>query len=335
MVPPQKILAMVLVFTFLLMTPASATVVSDNLSGWLIGFLGYGKEDSTPDEYGGSLIERVNFLESENRALKNQMDKLSNKADTLATKEDVENVSKAANASYNLFVYIPKNIATRNYAGQQVRITSESGNQNSTATLRDDGTNYSTTLYFNFSGNCRLNFNVLCNTTAFGVTLPVTISATGQEQLLWKRGGFSEQYSFDFIHQICSSNQAELFFSPGNKLKNGWTVIGTQSNAVWLWNGKTVITTDWENASNYAATYYQQFNNENETDIAYSSGLLSKIELLPVLKSTKARFSNGYGWTSSAFENDPDFHYIIGNDGSASAIPNTSLRACCPAVWIH
>lgn len=34
---PPKILAMVLVFTFLLMTPASATVVSDNLSGWLQG----------------------------------------------------------------------------------------------------------------------------------------------------------------------------------------------------------------------------------------------------------------------------------------------------------
>ena len=306
------------------MTPASATVVSDNLSGWLIGFLGYGKEDSTPDEYGGSLIERVNFLESENRALKNQMDKLSNKADTLATKEDVENVSKAANASYNLFVYIPKNIATGNYAGQQVRITSTSGNQNSTATLRDDGTNYSTTLYFNFRGNCRLNFNVLCHT-----------SGAGQEQLLWKRGSFSEQYSFDFIHQICSSNQAELFFSPGNKLGNGWTVIGTQSNAVWLWKGKTVITTDWENASNYAATYYQQFNNENETDIAYSSGLLSKIEFLPVLENTEARFSDGYGWTSSAFENDPDFHYVIDNGRYASAIPNTSLRACCPAVWIH
>lgn len=330
-----------LVLALLFSAPVYADV-GDNLNGWLIDFLGYGKQDSVPSTYGGSLVERVNFLENENQFLKSQIASLGTKTDALgvkvnnlATKEDVENVSKAANASYNLYVYIPKNIATGNYDGQRVTITSASGNQNSSAILRDDGVNYSAMLYFNFVGNCRLNFNVLCNSAANGVQLPVTISATGKEQILWQRGNFSEQYSLDFIHQICSSGKVNQFLYSNNMLKNGWTVIGTQSNAVWLWRGKTEITTDWGNASNYAATYYQQFNNENETDIAYSSGLLSRIELLPVLANTEVRFSDYCGWTSSAFENDPDFHYDMDNSRYVSAIPNTCLRACCPAVWIH
>ena len=110
-----------LILALLFSVPVYADV-GDNLNGWLIDFLGYGKQDSVPSTYGGSLVERVNFLENENQFLKSQIASLGTKTDALgvkvnnlATKEDVENVSKAANASYNLYVYIPKNIATGNY----------------------------------------------------------------------------------------------------------------------------------------------------------------------------------------------------------------------------
>ena len=38
--------------------------VGDNLNGWLINFIGYGKENAVPADYGGSLVERMNYLEA-------------------------------------------------------------------------------------------------------------------------------------------------------------------------------------------------------------------------------------------------------------------------------
>lgn len=61
--PPHRFLAWILVLTVFFSLPVSADV-GDNLSGWLINFLGYGKEDFTPDVYGGSIVERLNYLEN-------------------------------------------------------------------------------------------------------------------------------------------------------------------------------------------------------------------------------------------------------------------------------
>lgn len=326
--------------------PVSADV-GDNLNGWLINFLGYGKEGSTPNDYGGSLVERVNYLEKQQQAICSKTDSLATKEQikNLATKEDVENVSKAANASYNLFVYIPKNIATGNYNGQKVTITSTSGNQNSTATLSDDGTNYSATLYFNFSGNCRLDFNVLSKTTTFGITLPVTINATGQEQILWQRDSFSDKYSLDFVHQICSNNQAELFFSPGNKLENGWSIVNTESNGIKIWYRQWFTTyqnpTHWQSALRQEGLYCDKWNNNNAglPIMAYKSELLSYDEAAAMTESDRSAYFNDY-WLSTKV-NEYHCAYIVnylGHIDSGFTLEGANVEdfsQCCPAVWIH
>ena len=353
------ILGWVLALVLLVAMPVSADV-GDNLNGWLINFLGYGKESNVPSNYEGSLVERINFLEKQqedlraNVATKDQVNDLAIKTDSLvaktdglvtktnnlATKEDVENISKAANASYNLYVYIPKDIATGNYDGQKVTITSSSGNQNSTATLRDDGVNYSATLYFNFVGNCRLNFNVLCNTTAFGVTLPVTISATGQEQKLWEKGKFSEQYSWDFIHEICSNNKANQFFNAGNKLGNGWTVVNTESNGIKTWyNGWSFqnIMCSWNGAYAMAGSYFVEWNSENTglPITAYKSELLSYAEALTMTCDDRKLGYLTY-WTSTLTGINETVYYVAcGNGFFDSCDRDDGLSHCCPAVWIH
>ena len=75
----------------MLLSSTSYAGVTDNLNGWLVQFLGVGNEEEVPDEYGGSLVERVNFLEKENRELK----------------EMIEAQADASSTSCNLFVYIP------------------------------------------------------------------------------------------------------------------------------------------------------------------------------------------------------------------------------------
>ena len=348
------ILGWVLALVLLVAMPVSADV-GDNLNGWLINFLGYGKESSVPSNYGGSLVERINFLEKQQEdlqasvATKDQVNDLVTKTDNLvartdglvtktnnlATKEDVENISKAANASYNLYVYIPKDIATGNYDGQKVTITSSSGNQNSTATLRDDGVNYSATLYFNFLGNCRLNFNMLYNSIVNGMQLPVTISATGQEQRLWEKGKFTDQYSWDFVHEICSNNKANQFFNAGNKLGNGWTVVNTSASEIKIWHksipnlGDVNLSTANSTAGNYAATWNS--NNSGLPVHATRSELLSISEAKTMAQGDRA--TGFYYWTSTGLGNGRSF--FVYPEGSSYDAPDDTTIGCCPAVWIH
>lgn len=331
---PWQFLTCILVLVLLLSAPVYADV-GDNLNGWLIDFLGYGKQDTVPSTYGGSLVERVNFLENENQFLKDQIASLGTKADNLATKEDVENVSKAANASYNLYVYIPKDVATGNYDGQKVTITSSSGNQNSTAILRDDGKNYSTTLYFNFSGNCKLNFDMLCNSIVNGVQLPVTISATGQEQKLWNKGEFSDQYSWDFVHEICSSNKANQIFNAGDKLKNGWSIVNTSASEIKIWNKSipNLGNMAWGSANSTAGNYATTWNNSNSglPVIASRSELLSKSEAETMSQGDR---TTGFDyWTSTG--NSRGNHWSVNSDGSLTSNNDSNSYGCCPGIWIR
>ena len=331
--PPHRILGWVLILILLVTMPVSADV-GDNLNGWLINFLGYGKEGSTPNDYGGSLVERVNYLEKQQQAICSKTDSLATKEQikNLATKEDVENVSKAANASYNLYVYIPKNVATGNYDGQRVTITSSSGSQNATATLRDDGVNYSATLYFNFNGNCRLNFTILCNSAVYGVQVPVAISATGQEQILWNKGYYSDQYSWDFIHQICSNNLTNRFFDAGNVLRGGWYITNIQNSFLQIWRKTDLGRKDWEGANSVASNYWQTFNAENGTNVAYSSGALSYNELWSGWLCSNRGTGFDY-WTATVEGGNNS--YFVDDDSVIRVHYNAYDHCCCPAVWIH
>ena len=316
--------------------------VSDSLGlGSIAAFLGLAAPDSVRTDYGGTLVERVNYLEQqnkklteENESLAAQMAGLITKTDNLATKEqikdlatkeDVENVSKAANASYNLYVYIPKNIATGNYDGQEVTITSSSGNQNSSATLRDDGVNYSTTLYFNFNGNCRLNFNILGNNISAATEIHVTVSATGQEKQLLVREDPA------FAHVMCQSGIADRFYTPGLVLNNGWIVVSVQNNALQLWRKSSIGRMDGDCAQDTADKYWQTYNAENGTNAAFSSGQFSRSEL----DSGWLRNNKDAGcdyWTSTYDAGYADYEYT--NGGGMYVIGDAEVE-CLPYVWIH
>lgn len=317
--------------------PVSADV-GDNLNGWLINFLGYGKESSVPADYGGSLIERMNYLEKQQQNLVTK-----EQIKDLATKEDVENFSKAANASYNLYVYIPKDEATGNYDGQKVTITSSSGNQNSTATLRDDGKNYSARLYFDFNGSCKLKFNMIYNSATNEVQLPVSISTTGQEQKLWEKGRFTNQYSWEFIHEICSNNQAGRFFNVGDAISGNWYIINNQGASLQIWRkanvtGKDVFGNDtdympWDTANSTANSYWQTFNNVNNTNVAYSSGLLSYNELNSGWLANNRTTGSEY-WSATPY-GDAVHWSVLHNGNLHNNSSNYSNHVCCPSVWIH
>ena len=312
--PPRMILGWVLVLVLLAVAPVSADV-GDNLNGWLINFLGYGKEDSVPSDYGGSLVERMNFLEKQQQDLSAKV----------ATKEDVENASKAANASYNLYVYIPKDVATGNYDGQPVTIISASGNQRSSAILRDDGTNYSATLYFNFSGNCNLSYNGIFNGQQYAATRGVVIDTTGKEQILLARN------SLDFAHTVCSAGAANQYFSQGNVLENGWTVVNTQSNALQLWRKTNLGNNTWSGVYSVANSYWQTFNRENNTNVAYSSGFLSKNQLESGWLASN-RTAGFHYWTATEYSGG---YWYVRYDGSfGSGLHYDDGIGCCPAVWI-
>lgn len=315
--------------------------VSDSLGlGSIAAFLGLAAPDSVRTDYGGTLVERVNYLEQQNKKLTEQNESLAaqmagliTKTDNLATKEqikdlatkeDVENVSKAANASYNLYVYIPKNIATGNYDGQKVTIISSSGNQNSSATLRDDGVNYSATLYFNFNGNCRLNFNILGNNTSAATEIYVTVSATGQEkQLLVCEDP-------NFAHVMCQSGIADRFYTSGLVLNNGWIVVSVQNNALQLWRKSSIGKMEDYCAQDTANKYWQTYNAENGTNAAFSSGQFSERELGSGWLAGNNR-TNYYYWTSTYNAGRAEF--LSFHDGTFYY--GIEEAECLPYVWIH
>lgn len=134
------------------------------------------------------IIEKIQAQLERLAQLENKVDALDTKVDTkidaqtVSLQQSIEDSVQAANASYNLFVYLPKTDALNEYVGQTVTITSESGNQAAVTTLKDTGTNYSSTLYFNFSGNCELSWTAINELgEEFDITEDITITNSSQE----------------------------------------------------------------------------------------------------------------------------------------------------------
>ena len=297
--------------------------MSDSLGlGSIAAFLGLSAPDSVQTDYGGTLVERVNYLEKQNKMLAEGLK-------DLATKEDVENASKEANASHNLYVYIPKDVATGNYDGKKVTITSASGNQNSAAILRDDGTNYSATLYFNFSGNCKLSYDILSTGQAAKFSLGATINATGQEQkLIW----VVPSKSLDFVHAVCDVGVADQFFSAGDVLENGWTVVNAQAAALQIWRKTNLEYGDWHYVNAIAVDYWKTFNKENNTNVAYTSGLLGNDELMSGWLASNRMTSFSY-WTSTEYSSGINHHYCLVSDMLTGQL-NDNTCGCLPYVMI-
>lgn len=291
-------------------------------------------------EQSHSVIGLLRLIISKISAFDTKLVALDEKIDTQTRtlQSSIENIGQSVNASHNLYVYIPKSITQSNYAGQQISITSTSGNQHSVATLRDDGTNYSTTLYFNFNGACRVNFNVLGPTQACAVELPVTINAAGQEQQLWQKGQYTTSYPMDFVHDICQGNRATEFFNAGDLLSCGWNIVtfgadDSGKHALKLWRKVTIGSMGWVDANSTAQNYWSTFNSENCTTVAFKSCLLSKEDAESDWMVNNRHTYKDY-WLETLYST-PDWHYYIYTNGSIGSTIDRYSNDCFPAVWIH
>ena len=279
------------------------------------------------------IISKISAFDTKLVALDEKID-----TQTRTLQSSIENIGQSVNANYGLYVYIPKSITQSNYAGQQISITSTSGNQHSVATLREDGTNYSTTLYFNFNGACKLNFNVLGPTQACAVELPVTINATGQEQQLWQKGQYTTSYPMDFVHDICQGNRATEFFNTGDLLSCGWNIsnFGADNNgrhALQLWRKLDIKDCYWVDANSTAQNYWGTFNSENYTTIAFKSGLLSQEEVKSGWLASNRRTGFNY-WLEDRCT-DERHYYVPSNGDLGYSDYDYRSYPCLPAVWIH
>lgn len=258
---------------------------------------------------------------------------------TVSLTESIEGISQAANASYTLYVYIPKSEALVDYSGQRVTITSSSGNQSAYATLRDDGTNYSTTLYFNFSGNCTLSYKFLYTTNdTVDYRTTVNIAATGQEQKLVS-SNFTTAWGP--IHNILQAGEAEAngLTTPGTALPDGWYVVSSGKengkDTLFIWKKQNLGNMIWSSANNTATSYYNTFNSGYDTpNLAYSSRLLSYDEVYNGTWIKDNRTTGFNYWLETA--NSSGGHWIVYSDGSVSNYTyDSGSYGCCPGVWIH
>lgn len=279
-----------------------------------------------------SHLEKLEALDAKVEALDTKMD-----LQTVSLEQRIEDSAKAANASYNLYVYLPKTKALADYSGQQIKITSNSGNQTATATLRDDGTNYCATLYYNFSGYCKLSYNLLNHEgLAFLTVEPVTISEVSQEYKLADLTVAPKDMSWHTIHSILQANLAEEFgmTDVGTVLPDNWFVVDTGTNnnayALRIWRKSTVYDGCWSVSNNTANAYYETFNSKAECDIAYSSGLLSQTDIKTGYLANNWRSSQIY-WLSTAGGSG----HLGVSDGIYAYSDNAYSLCCFPYLWIN
>lgn len=277
-------------------------------------------------------LEKMDVLNAKMNALDTKID-----LQTASLENRIDNSIQAANASYNLYVYIPKTKTLANYSGQQVKIISNSGNQQATATLQDDGTNYCATLYYNFSGYCKLSYNLLNHYgQAFSTIEPVTISTSSQEYQLADLTAAPANMSWHTIHSILRANLAAEFglTNAGTVLPDNWIVVDTSTNnggnALRIWRKTAVYEGSWS-ASNYAANaYYTTFNSDAECDLAYSSGLLSQTDITTGYLANNWHSSKIY-WLSTAGGSG----HLAASEGVYGYDDNIYSLSCFPYVWIN
>ena len=285
------------------------------------------------------IIEKISAHLEKLDALNAKVEELDTKIDlqTVSLEQRIDDSTQAANASYNLYVYIPKTTALADYSGQQVKITSNSGNQHATATLRDDGTNYYATLYYNFSGYCKLSYNLLNHDgLEFSTVEPVTISESSQEYQLADLTVAPKDMSWHTIHSILQANLAEEFglTDDGTILPENWFVIGTGTNngtyALRIWRKAAVYEGCWAVSNNTANAYYTTFNSRAECDIAYSSGLMSQTDIKTGYLASHWNSSKIY-WLSTPGGSG----HLAASDGIYGYDDNAYSLCCFPYIWIN
>ena len=290
--------------------------------------------------YVEDMIQEVSAMRSEMATMKGQIKTVNDKIDsqTVALTGTIENTLKKATAAYNLYVYIPKSLAAYNYAGQTVRLTTSSG-QSATAALEDDGTNYSTRLYFDFGGDCTLSYNLVDSSgVQTNVSKGITISQTGQEDNLLFGLGAPKNMSWSAIHAILQNGAGSNYslMTAGTELPGGWYVIGSSGNNVRIWRKTNVGSAIWSKANSTATLYYSTFNSSIAgCSMAYSSGLLSKEDVESGWLASNRNTESVY-WLSTDYY-DGIFHWYVTNYRIEINDYYDDLYeyGCFPAVWIN
>lgn len=268
------------------------------------------------------IVNKITAIAEQLEKLDTLDTKIDTKIDTAVStlQQNIEDSVQAANASYNLFVYIPKTDALADYSGDTIKITSASGNQSASSRFRDDGSNYSTTLYFNFNGNCTLDYMAKNDSgDSFDITEAVSVSATGQE---FKLGSASYRYRF---------------FLP----KTDALVDRYAGEQITISNGSdSEVATLRDGGENYSTTVYANFTGSstlryNLLSQTYTSTAVSRAVTLSNNGSTALLSTNlltGWSWdfvhevceagVANKYLSDgyslPDSWYIIGSQQSGS-----------------
>ena len=284
-------------------------------------------------------LQKLETLEAKVNALDTKMDVQTN-----SLQQSIADSVQMANASYNLYVYMPKTIALADYSGQQVKIFSASGNQSAAATLRDDGANYSATLYYNFSGACTLSYNLLNH---YGQPIstrePLTVSVASQEYQLANLTAAPSQMSWHTIHSILRAGCAAEFglTTEGTYLPDNWYVIASGSyngaDAIRIWRKTNLETALFYKAKQIADNYKTTFNQNAGCEIAYESGLLS----LTDVKSGWMATDNSHWHTDNTYwlsTNGTVGHMGVDggvNGGIYSYNDDAYAWWTCPYLWLN
>jgi hypothetical protein len=174
-------------------------------------------------------------------------------------------------------------------------------------------------------GECRKTFDVIVKTDPLkGVSLDTA----------------AKDRSWDEIHAILQAGRAADYglTTAGTLLPGGWYVVGSSTSngvdSLRIWRKTNVGNMNWDNANSTANSYYNTFNSDNNTTMAYSSSLLSSSDVSSGWLSSNR--TTGVAYWLSTYGSGYSGYYCVGSGGGISSYYyyGDSL-GCYPAVWIN
>lgn len=204
-------------------------VVSKTLNEWL----GVGKESVVPtdEQYpNASLVEKVNYLQQEIKSMKE------------------DGIASSGGKTCSLFVYLPSTDALADYTDSEVVLYSPSGNQNAKGKLKRSGGAYSTVLYFDFTGDCNLQWTAVNKQgSSFILNETLSIEKASQE---FRLGSSTHRLNIKTPKSTALASYTGKSISlvyPGKTLS---TVFGEESDCY-----STVIYSDYDGDGNLKYNY--------------------------------------------------------------------------------
>ena len=140
--------------------------------------------------------------------------------------------------------------------------------------------------------------------------------------------------TFDRLNELCKEGLANSKLKPGDKVKNGYTIVAVKPDAVKIWSAKDCLgEMNWSSAKFNAGNYAAIWNSDNSelTVVASRSELLSKEEAESLSQGNR---TTGFNYWTSA-ENNYGYHWIVDYDGCLGYDSDSHSHGCCPGIWVR